>query len=122
MIDRQLLLRWATPYALINFARDCVNVFVVSFYFLYLFSVHGMSYKYLVIMILSLKVFDILKEPILGFIMDKLSYSLKKDKFKFSILTGGIATCSITFVMFNIPSFISFLSFPLPWQPLPARR
>ena len=65
-----------------------------------------MSYKYLVIMILSLKVFDILKEPILGFIMDKLSYSLKKDKFKFSILTGGIATCSITFVMFNIPGFI----------------
>lgn len=106
MLDRQLLLRWATPYALINFARDCVNVFVVSFYFLYLFSVHGMSYRYLVIMILSLKVFDILKEPILGFIMDKLSYSLKKDKFKFFILTGGISTCSITFVMFNIPDFI----------------
>ena len=106
MLNRQLLLRWATPYALINFARDCVNVFVVSFYFLYLFSVQGLSYRYLVIMILILKVFDILKEPILGFIMDKLSYSFKKDKFKLFILTGGLATCSITFVMFNIPEFL----------------
>ncbi|MGN0902070.1 MAG: MFS transporter, partial [Succinivibrio sp.] len=102
MSGSKLTFRWGIPYALLSFARDGVYVFVMSYYFVYLYQVIGLSGVFLAAMFVVLKVIDIVKEPFLGMLLDYSAAKFKFNKFRTFVVAGGIVNSVITATMFNL--------------------
>ncbi|NLK84663.1 MAG: PTS transporter subunit EIIA [Aeromonadales bacterium] len=101
MINNKLSLKWFLPYSIFAIARDTVYVFILCFYFTYLTKVIGLSIKVILPVFIGIKVLDIIKEPLLGYLMDSSSKNLIIDKYRVFILTGSLFNGLFIIMMFN---------------------
>ena len=62
--------KWAIPFALTGLMRNVVYAFVHSFFLLYLCRTGAVTYSFAIGLIVAVKIFDILKEPFLGMLLD----------------------------------------------------
>lgn len=107
MFTSNQLLRITLPYSIVSFARDSVNYFVLSFYFLYLSKVLGLPLNLIVPMLLLVKVADLIKEPFIGMLMDVFASRFPVNKFRFFIIIGGLLNGLALTLMFNVPHVFS---------------
>ncbi len=106
-MNNQVTLKWALPYAVVGIARDAIYMFVLSFYYLYLTTVLDISPVYIVPIFLIVKFFDLVKEPFIGMLIDLAADIFKYNKFRMTILAGGIINAAVLIQMFDIPSMNS---------------
>ncbi len=102
-MNRAIALQWAVPYTLVGIARDAVYVFVLSFYFIYLNQAEGIPLAVMMPFFLGIKFIDFIKEPFLGILIDQLADRYRYNKFRFTILAGGLLNSFIVLQMFNLP-------------------
>jgi len=106
-MNNQVSLKWALPYAVVGIGRDAVYMFVLSFYYLYLTTVLDISPVYIVPIFLIVKFIELIKEPFIGMLIDLCADIFKYNKFRMTILAGGIINAAILIQMFDIPSMNS---------------
>lgn len=102
-MNNQVTFKWAFPYAVAGMARDAVYMFVLSFYYLYITTVLNLSSIYIIPIFLIVKLFDVVKEPLVGMLIDLCADTFKYNKFRMTILVGGILNSAILIQMFDIP-------------------
>ena len=102
-MQKSITLRWAIPYSLVSMARDAVFVFVLSFYFLYLYKAIDLPLTFIIPLFILVKIFDLIKEPFIGMVMDRYCASYQSNKFRISVLLGGIFNALSVVLMFNVP-------------------
>jgi len=102
-MNRAITFKWAVPYTLVGIARDAVYVFVLSFYFIYLNQAEGIPLAVLMPFFLGIKFLDFIKEPFIGILIDLLADKYKYNKFRFTVLFGGLLNSFIVLQMFNLP-------------------
>ncbi|WP_031492261.1 MFS transporter [Succinivibrio dextrinosolvens] len=106
-MNNQVSLKWALPYAVVGIGRDAVYMFVLSFYYLYLTTVLDISPVYIVPIFLIVKFLELIKEPFIGMLIDLCADIFKYNKFRMTILAGGIINAAILIQMFDIPNMNS---------------
>ena len=102
-MNNQVSLKWALPYAIVGFARDAIYMFVLSFYYLYLTTVLDLSSIYIIPIFLIIKLVDVIKEPFIGMLIDLCADVFKYNKFRMTVLAGGILNSAVLLQMFDIP-------------------
>lgn len=103
--------KWAVPFALAGIMRSVVYAFVNSFFLLYICRTGTVTYSFAVSLLVFLKLFDIAKEPFLGFLIDVLGTRYSFNKFNSVPLIGALANAIFTIALFNMPSFGTLSSF-----------
>ncbi len=106
-MDNKISLSWSLPYAIVGIARDAVYMFVLSFYYLYLTKEIDISLSYLLPVFLFVKFIDFIKEPFVGMLIDQFADRYKYNKFRMTILAGGIINATVLIQMFDIPFMAS---------------
>jgi len=101
--------KWAIPFALTGLMRNVVYAFVHSFFLLYLCRTGAVTYSFAIGLIVAVKIFDILKEPFLGMLLDVAGSRFDFNKFKFFTLTGSLFNAILTISIFNIPMILNGL-------------
>lgn len=102
-MNNQVTLKWALPYAVVGIARDAIYMFVLSFYYLYLTTVLDLSSIYIIPIFLIVKLIDVVKEPFIGMLIDLCADIFKYNKFRMTVLAGGILNAAVLIQMFDIP-------------------